>query len=76
MVGVMEEAEQQGEFHVADKNFTAEVIQSAKFRHPLLWSKPTLSRLEKELDGVFTLLVEGMRPPASASARVRNQEVA
>jgi len=76
MVWVMEEAERAGEFLIADKNFTAEVIQSAtmKFRYPQLWSKLTLSRLEQELDGVLTLLVEGLSP--KAASRARSQEIA
>jgi AcrR family transcriptional regulator len=75
MVGVMEEAERAGEFDIADKNFTAEVIQSAtmKFRDPQLWSKLSLSRLERELDGVWKLLVEGLSPK---QARARSQEIA
>jgi AcrR family transcriptional regulator len=62
MVGLMEEAEQKGEFSVADKNFTAETIQSAtlKFRVPQLWSQLSLAKLERELDGVLTLLLEGL----------------
>src|ERR1700742_2303813 len=41
MIGLMEEAERQGEFTVADKNFAAETIQSAtlKFRVPQFWSE-------------------------------------
>lgn len=62
MVDLMEEAERRGEFSVADKAFTAEAIQSAtlKFRVPQLWSQVSLARLEKELDGVLTLLLEGL----------------
>jgi AcrR family transcriptional regulator len=62
MVDLMEEAEAQGEFSVADKNFTAETIQSAtlKFRVPQLWSQASLARLERELDGVLKLLLEGL----------------
>jgi AcrR family transcriptional regulator len=75
MVGVMEEAEQAGEFDIADKNFTAELIQSAtmKFRNPQFWSKLSLSRLERELDGVWKLLVEGLMPKP---VRTRKQEIA
>jgi AcrR family transcriptional regulator len=78
MICVMEEAERAGEFHIADKNFTAEVIQSAtlKFRYPLLWSKLTLPRLEQELDGVFNLLAEGLCARAVSPARARSQEIA
>lgn len=62
MVEVMQEAEAQGEFSVADKNFTAETIQSAtlKFRVPQLWSELSLAGLERELEGVLALLLEGL----------------
>jgi len=70
MVDLMEEAERRGEFSVADKNFTAETIQSAtlKFRVPQLWSQLSLARLERELDGVLTLLLEGLAPRALSHA--------
>jgi len=62
MIDLMEEAERRGEFSVADKIFTAETIQSAtlKFRVPQLWSQAPLARLERELDGVLNLLLEGL----------------
>ena len=62
MVELMEEAEARGEFSVSDKNFTAETIQSAtlKFRVPQLWSELSLAALERELDGVLTLLLQGL----------------
>jgi hypothetical protein len=31
-----------------------------KFRYPQLWSKLTLPKLERELDGVLKLLVNGL----------------
>ena len=54
--------ERRGEFHAEDKNFTAEMIQSAtmKFRYPQLWSKLTLPKLERELEGVLNLLIYGL----------------
>jgi hypothetical protein len=38
------------------------MIQAAtmKFRYPQLWSKLTLPQLERELDGVLKLLVDGL----------------
>jgi AcrR family transcriptional regulator len=62
MVVLMDEAEAGGEFFVADKKFTAETIQSAtlKFRVPQFWSELSLPRLERELDGVLNLLLEGL----------------
>jgi hypothetical protein len=69
MVELMEEAERRGEFSVADKSFTAEAIQSAtlKFRVPQLWPQTSLARLERELDGVLTLLLEGLGAPRALS---------
>lgn len=67
-VQLFEDAERTGEFVIADKETTAEMIQSAtmKFRYPQLWSKLTLPRLERELDGVVKLLLDGMcRAPAA-----------
>ena len=38
------------------------MIQAAtmKFRYPQLWSKLTLPKLERELDGVLKLLIDGL----------------
>lgn len=64
LVQLFDEAEQRGEFAIDDKEITAEMIQSAtmKFRYPQLWSKLTLPKLERELDGVLKLLVNGLCP--------------
>ncbi len=69
LVELFEEAEHSGEFHLDDKEFTAEMIQSAlmKFRYPQLWSKLTLPKLERELDGVLRLLVNGLCTQKSCS---------
>jgi AcrR family transcriptional regulator len=63
LVELFDEAERSGDFRPGDKEFTAEMIQAAtmKFRYPQLWSKLTLPKLERELDGVLTLLVNGLR---------------
>jgi hypothetical protein len=55
---------------VADKNFAAETIQSAtvKFRVPQLWSQQPLAKLERELDGVLSLLLEGLASRALSPA--------
>jgi AcrR family transcriptional regulator len=70
MIDLMEEAEARGEFSVADKNFAAETIQSAtlKFRVPQLWSEQSLAQLERELDGVLSLLLEGLASRALSLA--------
>ncbi len=67
LIELMDEAERRGEFTIADKEFTAEMVQSAtmKFRYPQLWSKLTLPKLERELEGVLNLLLDGMCPLAA-----------
>jgi AcrR family transcriptional regulator len=63
LVELLDEAERRGEFRPRlDKEFTAEMIQSAtmKFRYPQLWSKLTLPKLERELEGVLKLLIDGL----------------
>ena len=64
LVELLEEAERRGEFCSANKDFVAEMIQSAtmKFRYPQLWSKLTLPKLERELEGVLELLINGICP--------------
>ena len=64
LVELMVEAERRGEFVPEDKEFTAEMIQAAtmKFRYPQLWSKLTLPKLERELEGVLKLMVDGLCP--------------
>ncbi len=62
LVEILEDGEARGEFAVDDKNFTAEMIQSAtmKFHYPQLFSKLSLPRLERELQGVQDILVNGI----------------
>jgi AcrR family transcriptional regulator len=62
LVALFEDAERNGEFVVEDKETTAEMIQSAtmKFRYPQLWTRLTLAKLERELDGVLKLIVHGI----------------
>lgn len=77
MMEIIANGRELGEFATSDVNFTAEMIQSAtmKFSYPQLWSRLTLENLERELAGVFdlvlgglcpdrTLFVGGARPPA------------
>ena len=71
LVELMEEAEKRGEMMPpGDKEEIAEMIQSAtmKFRYPQLWSKLSLAKLERELDGVLNLMFQGLCP-CSASER-------
>jgi hypothetical protein len=37
-----------------------------KFRYPQLWSKLTLPKLERELEGVLKLILNGLCPRAAA----------
>lgn len=70
---ILEQGNAHGEFNVADPAFAAEMIQSAtmKFRYPQLWSHLGLEALERELDGVLTLLFDGLTGDRSApSARI------
>lgn len=69
LVDLLEEAERRGEFSIADKEYTAEMVQSAtmKFRYPQLWSKLTLPKLERELEGVMNLLIDGLCPHKAAA---------
>jgi hypothetical protein len=64
LIELMDEAERRGEFVPENKDFTAEMIQAAtmKFRYPQLWSKLTLPKLERELEGVIQLLINGLCP--------------
>jgi AcrR family transcriptional regulator len=75
LVELIEEADRRGEFvPPGDKEVIAEMIQSAtmKFRYPQLWSKLTLPKLERELDGVLNLMLQGLCPLAAAEhAKVR-----
>jgi len=71
LVELMTESERTGEFVVDDKEFVAEMIQAAtmKFRYPQLWSKLTLPKLERELEGVLKLLISGLCPNSAALGR-------
>ena len=70
LIELLDEAERRGEFIPENKEETAEMIQSAtmKFRYPQLWSRLTLPKLERELEGVLKLMVEGLCPNARANA--------
>ncbi|HTT99724.1 MAG TPA: TetR/AcrR family transcriptional regulator [Rhizomicrobium sp.] len=78
LVELMEEAERRGEFVPDNKEFVAEMIQAAtmKFRYPQLWSKLTLPKLERELEGVIQLMINGICPKALEAARMAQQHVA
>ncbi|MDE2465283.1 MAG: TetR/AcrR family transcriptional regulator [Alphaproteobacteria bacterium] len=64
LVELLDEAERRGELACDNKEYVAEMVQSAtmKFRYPQLWSKLTLPALERELEGVLKLLTQGICP--------------
>lgn len=59
---ILAEGNRSGEFAVEDVTFSAEMIQSAtmKFHYPQLWTRLTLDKLERELAGVFEMLMRGL----------------
>ncbi len=73
LVGLLDDGKKRGEFDFDDPAIAAEMIQAAvmKFRYPQLWSKLSLPKLERELEGVLNLIVDGLRarkPSESAAA--------
>jgi AcrR family transcriptional regulator len=75
---LLEEGADQGLFTTGDYEFIAEMLQSAtvKFAIPQLFSQLTLPKLERELEGVLGLLLNGLyarpetRSVVSPKARV------
>lgn len=72
LVAVLEDGEKAGLFAPGDHAFTAEMLQSAtmKFAVPQLFSQLTLPKLERELEGVMTLLLNGLYAPGASPAAV------
>lgn len=65
LVRIINDGVKSGEFRqIENPEETAEMWQSAlmKFRFPQLFSKLTLPKLQRELDGVMDLLLAGMSP--------------
>jgi AcrR family transcriptional regulator len=58
-----------GEFLIKDPVFVAEMIQSAtlKFSYPQLFSRLSLDRLERELEGVYQIITAGLMAGVSIS---------
>jgi AcrR family transcriptional regulator len=71
LTALIEEGIASGLFALCDAGFAAEMIQSAtvKFSIPQLISKLTLPKLERELNGVMDLLLNGLYARAPATAR-------
>lgn len=64
---IIEYGNHSGEFNVADPVFVAEMIQSAtlKFSYPQLFSRLSLAGLERELEGVYQIIIAGLRAGVS-----------
>lgn len=66
MVQILDQGVAEGDFAAMENpNFIAEMIQSAtmKFHYPQLFSRLTLPKLERELDGVMSLVLAGLSVP-------------
>jgi AcrR family transcriptional regulator len=66
MVRILEQGIAEGDFApMENPNFVAEMVQAAtmKFKYPQLWSRLTLPKLERELDGVMDILLAGLTVP-------------
>ena len=59
---LIQEGVEQGLFAPAEPDFTAEMLQAAtaKFGFPQLFSRLTLPKLERELEGVLGLIFNGL----------------
>ena len=61
---ILEDGVAQGDFaEIADCNYTAEMIQSGlmKYRFPQLFSRLTLPKLQRELNGVLDIMIAGLK---------------
>lgn len=66
LVQILEQGIADGDFApMENPNFIAEMMQSAtmKFRYPQLWSRLTLPKLERELEGVMDIILAGLSVP-------------
>lgn len=70
---LLTEGVEAGVFGPMDAEFTAEMMQAAlmKFSVPQMFSQLTLPRLERELEGVMSLLMNGLYARANQSAGAR-----
>ena len=67
-----------GEFSIEDVVFSAEMLQSAtmKFRYPQLHSKLPYDKLERELEGVCHLLLNGLDDGGAGHEQIRRAQEA
>lgn len=70
LAALLEEGAEKGVFIKGDYVFIAEMLQSAtaKFSFPQMFSQLTLDKLERELNGVLDLLLNGLYARAGAKA--------
>jgi hypothetical protein len=63
LASIVELGNLSGEFNVPDPDFAAEMIQAAtlKFSYPQLFTRLPLAKLERELEGVYQIIVAGLR---------------
>ncbi len=76
LAAVLEDGEKAGLFRAGDHMLTAEMMQSAtmKFVLPQLFSHLTLPKLERELNGVMNLILNGLyAPPAVSGAAAKTR---
>jgi AcrR family transcriptional regulator len=78
LVAVLEDGEKAGLFAGGDHVFTAEMMQAAtmKFGVPQLFSQLTLPKLERELEGVLGLVLNGLYARETPALAVRTRESA
>jgi len=71
LAAVLEDGEKAGMFAPADHMFTAEMMQAAtmKFGLPQLFSQLTLPKLERELEGVLNLVLNGLYAREQSAAK-------
>ena len=69
LVQILEQGISEGDFApMENPHFIAEMMQSAtmKFRYPQLWSRLTLPKLERELEGVMDIILAGLSVPITS----------
>ena len=69
LAALIEEGVESGVFAPCDAEFAAEMLQAAtiKFSLPQMFSQLTLPKLEREFDGVMSLLLSGLYARASGA---------
>ncbi len=73
LVQILDQGIADGDFApMENPNFIAEMMQSAtmKFRYPQLWSRLTLPKLQRELDGVMDIMLAGLSVPIHVSEKL------